>query len=99
MPVGCLDHGVSCYDEGYPVFWKGKKSVLYFVLGKSAFSHRIKSAKTSRDVVKVAQRETLTLRLILPISMRTISLSCDPCLHNFEKRDAASIRIKPNVVL
>lgn len=37
MPVSCLDHGVSCYDEGYPVFWKGKKSVLYFVLRKFAF--------------------------------------------------------------
>lgn len=96
VPAGCLDHGVSCYDQGYPVFWKGKKSVLYFVLGKSAFSHTI---KTSRDVLKVAQRETLTLRLILPISIRTIGLSCDPCPHNFVKCDAASIRIKPHVVL
>lgn len=89
MPAGCLDHGVSCYDEGYPVFWKSKKSLLYFVLGKSAFSHTIKSAKTSMDVLKATQRETLTFRLILPMSVRTIILSCDPCLRNVVKRDAA----------
>jgi len=57
------------------------------------------SAKTSRDVLKATQRETLTFRLILPISVRTIGLSCDQCLHDVVKRDAASIRIRPHVVL